>query len=268
MNYTVQLHRIPILHWPIIFSCFASFPSLDNMEFYFKYFIFLISIWTTSHFLISEHFKLISNPLFNTPKPVNLYKEIIKMAISPKEKNPVILDFFAGSGTVGQAVLQEFQGKDAQFVLCNSNENNICKEITYERIKRIIKGYKNQKGYNVKGIDCNLKYYTVKYIDKCNNENDGYYIVNELSNYLKELVQLEHGIDIDKSDKIKLLFTDEDVDNFACNDDAIKKCKIIYLYNNVLITEEQIEKFEENNIELRYVPDCYFEEELMEVEQW
>ncbi len=38
--------------------------------------------------------------IFNTPKPINLYKEIIKMAISPKVENPVILDFFAGSGTV------------------------------------------------------------------------------------------------------------------------------------------------------------------------
>lgn len=38
--------------------------------------------------------------IFNTPKPVNLYKEIIKMAISPKVEKPIILDFFAGSGTL------------------------------------------------------------------------------------------------------------------------------------------------------------------------
>ncbi len=37
--------------------------------------------------------------IFNTPKPVSLYREIIKMSISPKVKNPIILDFFAGSGT-------------------------------------------------------------------------------------------------------------------------------------------------------------------------
>ncbi len=205
--------------------------------------------------------------IFNTPKPVNLYKEIIKMAISPKVKNPIILDFFAGSGTVGQAVLEEFRGKDASFILCNSNENNICKEITYERIKRIINGYQNQKGYNVKGIESNLKYYTLKYIDRYNREDEGYYIVNELSKYTREMVQLEHGTDLSDGN-IQILFSDEDVDKFANNEELVKKCKIIYLDNNALITEEQIQKFEKNNIKICYIPDYYFEKEIMEIEQW
>lgn len=205
--------------------------------------------------------------IFNTPKPVSLYKEIIKMAISPKVKNPIILDFFAGSGTVGQAVLEEFRGTDASFILCNSNENNICKEITYERIKRIINGYQNQKGYNVQGIESNLKYYTLKYIDRYNREDEGYYIVNELSKYTREMVQLEHGIDVSDG-SIQILFSDEDVDKFANNEDQVKKCKIIYLDNNTLITEEQIQKFEKNNIKIGYIPEYYFEKEIMEIEQW
>lgn len=205
--------------------------------------------------------------IFNTPKPVSLYKEIIKMAISPKVKNPIILDFFAGSGTVGQAVLEEFRGTDASFILCNSNENNICKEITYERIKRIINGYQDQKGYNVQGIESNLKYYILKYIDRYNREDEGYYIVNELSKYTREMVQLEHGIDVSDG-SIQILFSDEDVDKFANNDDQVKKCKIIYLDNNALITEEQIQKFEKNNIKIGYIPEYYFEKEIMEIEQW
>lgn len=205
--------------------------------------------------------------IFNTPKPVSLYKEIIKMAISPKVKNPIILDFFAGSGTVGQAVLEEFRGTDASFILCNSNENNICKEITYERIKRIINGYQDQKGYNVQGIESNLKYYILKYIDRYNREDEGYYIVNELSKYTREMVQLEHGIDVSDG-SIQILFSDEDVDKFANNDDQVKKCKIIYLDNNALITEEQIQKFEKNNIKFGYIPEYYFEKEIMEIEQW
>lgn len=203
--------------------------------------------------------------IFNTPKPVNLYREIIKMAISPKVEKPVILDFFAGSGTVGQAVLEEFQGKDAQFILCNSNESNICRDITYERAKRIMKGYTNQKGYGVKGIDSNLKYYCLKYIPRQNNEDEQYYVVNELSKYIKELVQIEYGIAIERTEEIRILFSDEDVDKFSSDEDAIDKCKIIYLDNNVLITEEQIQKFEKHNIKLCYIPDYYFEEE---VEQW
>lgn len=205
--------------------------------------------------------------IFNTPKPVNLYKEIIKMAISPMQKDPVILDFFAGSGTVAQAVLEELGGKNAQFILCNSNESNICKEITYERAKRVIEGYKNSKGYNVQGIESNLKYYKVKYIEKNNNEDEGYYIVNELSKYARELAQLEYADDI-KNEKIKILYSDEEIDNFANNPESLNKCKIIFLDNNALITEEQIEKFEKNNIQIFYIPDYYFENEIMEVEQW
>ena len=205
--------------------------------------------------------------IFNTPKPVNLYKEIIKMAISPMQKDPVILDFFAGSGTVAQAVLEELGGKNAQFILCNSNESNICKEITYERAKRVIEGYKNSKGYNVQGIESNLKYYKVKYIEKNNNEDEGYYIVNELSKYARELAQLEYADDL-KNEKIKILYSDEEIDNFANNPESLNKCKIIFLDNNALITEEQIGKFEKNNIQIFYIPDYYFENEIMEVEQW
>lgn len=206
--------------------------------------------------------------IFNTPKPVNLYKELIKMSISPKVKNPVILDFFAGSGTVGQAVLEEFKGDNAQFILCNSNENNICKEITYERLKRVIEGYNNQKGYDVKGIDSNLKYYTIKYIDKNSNEDEGYYIENELSKYTREMVQLEHATNIEDNNEYQILFSDEDVDKFANDETKLEKCKIIYLDNNALITKDEIEKFEKNNIKIYYIPDYYFEKEIMEIEQW
>lgn len=206
--------------------------------------------------------------IFNTPKPVNLYKELIKMSISPKVKNPVILDFFAGSGTVGQAVLEKFKGDNAQFILCNSNENNICKEITYERLKRVIEGYNNQKGYNVKGIDSNLKYYTIKYIDKNSNEDEGYYIENELSKYTREMVQLEHATNIEDNNEYQILFSDDDVDEFANDETKLEKCKIIYLDNNALITKDEIEKFEKNNIKICYIPDYYFEKEIMEIEQW
>lgn len=200
--------------------------------------------------------------IFNTPKPVSLYKEIIKMAISPKVENPVILDFFAGSGTVGQAVLEEFLGKNASFILCNTNENDICREITYERIKRIILGYQNQKGCNVQGIPANLKYYKLEYIDKT-RQNDSYYLSNELKKYTSELVSLEHLADY-RDREIQILFSDEDVDNFVQNKNMLAKCQGIYMDNNALVTQEEIEEFEKNNIQIRYIPDYYFEDEIIQ----
>ena len=79
-------------------------------------------------------------------------------------KNSVILDFFAGSGTTGHAVLElnKEDGGNRQFILCTNNENNICEEVTYQRLKKVIKGYTTPKGKEVEGIPANLKYYKVE----------------------------------------------------------------------------------------------------------
>lgn len=75
---------------------------------------------------------------FQFPKPTSL----IKFLISSFKKDATILDFFAGSGTTGQAVMElnkEDQGC-RNFILCTNNENNIALEVTYERLFRLING--------------------------------------------------------------------------------------------------------------------------------
>jgi len=58
-------------------------------------------------------------------------------------KNAIILDFFAGSGTTAHAVMEmnKQDGGNRQCIVCTNNENNICEEITYPRIKKVINGY-------------------------------------------------------------------------------------------------------------------------------
>lgn len=201
--------------------------------------------------------------IFNTPKPVALYQEIIKMAISPKIKNPIVLDFFAGSGTVGHAMLNEFQGKNASFILCNSNENNICEDITYERIKRIINGYENNKKINVQGINSNLKFYRINYIEKNKPEDESYFVENEIQKYLKELIQLENMSDM--KNEIKLLLTDAEIDAFFSEQKNIENCKKIYLSENAMVTKIQAEELEKRNIEIQYVPGKYYDSELNDI---
>ena len=63
-------------------------------------------------------------------------------------KNAVVLDFFAGSGTTGQAVLELNKEDDGQrqFILVNTNEitnttpNGIVSDVTSKRLKRVMTG--------------------------------------------------------------------------------------------------------------------------------
>ena len=82
-----------------------------------------------------------------------------------------MLDFFAGSGTTGHAVLElnKEDGGHRQFILCTNNENNICRDVTYERLRRVINGYTTPKGKEVEGLPANLMYLTIDEIPKENN---------------------------------------------------------------------------------------------------
>ena len=80
-----------------------------------------------------------TNEEFPTPKPTRLIKQLLRLAGT---KNEIILDSFAGSGTTGQAVMQLNKEDDGnrKFILVEL-ETEICKKITAERLKKVIKGY-------------------------------------------------------------------------------------------------------------------------------
>lgn len=88
----------------------------------------------------NELIRVLGSKAFNNPKPVSLIKRITELSL---EKDGIILDFFAGSGTTGQAII-EMNAKDGgkrQVILCTNNENKICEEVTYPRVRNIIKGF-------------------------------------------------------------------------------------------------------------------------------
>ena len=101
---------------------------------------------------------------FETPKPKKLLKRIFQLSTN---KNSIILDFFAGSGTTGHAVLElnDEDGGNRKFILCTNNENEICSEICYPRIKKVIQGYSNLKNKKIEGLRGNLKYFKTDFVD-------------------------------------------------------------------------------------------------------
>lgn len=103
---------------------------------------------------------------FSNPKPVALIVYLINIL---RDTNSTILDFFAGSGTTLHAVMQlnAEDGGHRQCILCTNNENGICENVTYERNKRVIRGYTKPNGEKVEGLhDNNLRYYRTEFISR------------------------------------------------------------------------------------------------------
>lgn len=130
---------------------------------------------------------ILENKNFNNPKPPELLKSFFGAYFN---KNAIILDFFAGSGTTGQAVMELNQedGGNRRFILCTNNENNIAKGICYERLYRVIKGigsngqkfdwtYSKSQPYLTNN---HVKYLQTKFIHKINGQYEDINSMQEL----------------------------------------------------------------------------------------
>ena len=118
--------------------------------------------------------------LFDYPKPVKLIELLINC--SPK-KDAFILDFFAGSGTTGQAVMElnKEDGGHRQFILVTNNEANgqadagaegIAEKVTYPRIKTVITGIRPDGTKYSDGIPANLRYFKTDFVEKGKTTDD------------------------------------------------------------------------------------------------
>lgn len=92
---------------------------------------------------------------FDTPKPTRLLQFILTIATN---KDSIILDSFAGSGTTAQAVLNmnKADGGNRKFICIEMMD--YADTITAERVKRVINGYGEGKK-TVDGTGGNFSYY-------------------------------------------------------------------------------------------------------------
>lgn len=197
---------------------------------------------------------------FDTPKPTGLIKKIIDLA---GDKDSLILDFFAGSGTTAQSVLEKNKedGGNRHFILCTNNDGNICSEVTYPRICTVITGKRQDGSKYSDGIATNMKYYKTDFIDKESEE-----IYEDLLVHIKEMIQLEYGVKVDNT-KYVMIIDDEEMDSFEDNISSYKELKTVFINQDVMLTTSQEKMLQ--NVEVKIIPDCYFDFELREVgELW
>lgn len=203
---------------------------------------------------------LVGRDAFKYPKPVELIYEILQRTCTD---NSIVLDFFAGSGTTGQAVL-ELNAKDSghrTFILCTNNESNICDNATFPRVKTVITGKRIDGSDYSDGIPANLKYYRTDFVPK-----DADDLSEALLGHIAEMIQLEHGVRLDGKNYVMIL-TDDEADALAEHWSEYSGVKSLFVSKNVLFTTEQNALFKGTDIHI--IPDYYFNFELKEVgETW
>lgn len=197
--------------------------------------------------------KLFDNKkVFDTTKPKSLIMYLINLAVFNK-KSASVLDYFAGSGTTGHAVL-ELNKKDngnRKYILCTNNENKICEKITYQRLKKLQDEFPH-----------NLKYFKTDFVKKFNEEEN--LLSSHLLLHIKEMVELENMCRIDGENKVLILSSDE-LDNWFKNN--IKEKATVYLPSYILLSREIEVEAKKKEIQFIDVPDYYFLDELREVNE-
>lgn len=197
---------------------------------------------------------------FDTPKPTRLIERLLMIT---SYADSLVLDFFAGSGTTGQAVLElnKKDGGNRHFILCTNNENNICEDVTYQRLKTVITGKRVDGSQYSEGLSANLKYYKTDFVAKDSEE-----IYDDLLEHIEEMIQLQYGIKIDDK-KYVIIMDDEEMDDFEKNFADYKDLQAVFINQDVLLSTSQENMLQ--NINTYIIPDCYFDFELREAgELW
>jgi len=182
----------------------------------------------------------------NGKKPVNLVARIISMMNC---KNATVLDFFAGSGTTGHAVMQlnKEDGGKRQYILCTNNENNICEAVTYQRLK------------NIQGeLPHNLKYYKTDFIPKFDETEQS--VSEKMMKHIRELIELEHAFALDG--KKYIILEDEDkLDEIISN---IENNGKLFVRSGLFLSRKNQRILEKKGVSVIDIPEYYFRDELKE----
>lgn len=200
--------------------------------------------------------------VFDTAKPVEYIKKIIEIA---SNKNSLILDFFAGSGTTAQAVLElnKEDGGNRKFILCTNNENNICENVTYPRIKTVITGKRTDGSKYSDGLEGSLRYFKTDFVKNEGTRDQLYYDLTEKC--VPMLCVKEGTFDVIIKNEQYAIYTNKDKGKYTCvyfdtfgnkydefldKVEGLKNEKVLYIFSlGNKIEEPRLEKLQNYKIE-------------------
>ena len=215
-----------------------------------------------------EVMDLFNEKSFDYPKPLNLISYLLHIHAN---QSATILDFFAGSGTTGHAVLKlnSEDGGHRKFILCTNNENGICRDITYQRLKTVITGERKDGSKYSDGLPGSLKYFKVDFVPVA--EKEYYEYADKLLLHVRELVELENAVDFEHNTAVAIVLTEEELEEFMQSlastplsnqvETAVsERSRTVYLGHDVLFSKAQKNLLAENGIEVKIIPQYYYPE--------
>ena len=134
--------------------------------------------------------ELIGNKAFDYPKQVSLIKNILK-AVPFLTGSPVVLDFFAGSGTTLHAVaeLNAEDGGTRNCILITNDENDICRKVTVPRVKAVLTGVWADQAQH-EALPGSLAFYTTGFLQR---SKSGDRMRAELARHTIDLVSVKEA---------------------------------------------------------------------------
>lgn len=198
----------------------------------------------------NELSNIITQNIFSYSKPVSLIKYLLSLYynydLKQHNNNFTVLDFFAGSGTTGQAVMElnKEDGGHRKFILCTNNENNICTGVTYPRLKTVISGIRPDATKYSEGLPNNLFYFKTDFVkDENNTEQARYSLVEKVDgllciaeNIFEEVERNDYSSHYKSKNKHLFIFNDyyskEKFDEFKQRILKTIGSKIVYIYSS------------------------------------
>jgi len=126
------------------------------------------------------------------------------------------------------------------------------------RHSKWMSGYTNDKGKTFPASKGTLKYYRIEFVPI--TERLYYEYADELLLHIRELVELENGVNFIGNTEIAIVLTDDEMEKFVANIAEFKKCRKLYVGHNVLPTGEQQGPLKKAHIEVNVIPNYYYNE--------
>lgn len=230
---------------------------------------------------------------FSYPKSLYAVRDCLYY-VTKNKKDAIIVDFFAGSGTTMHAVnlLNSEDGGKRLCIMVTNNEVSeaeakklksqgfnpgdeewenlgIAKHVTWPRTLCTINGV-DINGNSLNGIyvtnnkplsdgfNSNVKYFKCDWTPR---KPEDYLLSNVLSLHVKEMIELEHAIEIDNEQNV-IIFNKDDFKKYITDEENYNKIKKMWVNQNIIFTSEEIKLL--NKKEFKYIPREYFGQELKE----